>query len=614
MDNASRQRGSRSKTWIWRFDSPLERVWPVLSDTARFNEAAALPKHAITETPRADASVEYLASARLGPMLLQWEEQPVNWIDRHWFEHCRVFRNGPLTYLCATLRIFPENEGCRCEYTVDVAPRNVLGRILIAAGFFRQIDRTFRPLVDSARAFARGQRDSPFNAKAPRLTPGARQRAANIVERIEATRYGHGLAARLLERILTRQEVDVWTIRPLELSRTWDVPQRHAIELCLEAVKQGLLRLRWDLLCPRCQVGKRSVRALDELPSGAHCTTCNIDYGRDFANNVELAFQPADSIRPIEPGEYCLFGPGSTPHIKVQLTLAAGEKRSLALELPHGLYRARTLEPGDEQTFDWQDGGFPRIAADGDNIRLGDAVNAGTLELENTARRTLTLIVEERVWARDALTAKRVTATQAFRDLFDEDVLRPGDDVEIDHITIMFTDLKGSTALYERIGDPQAYALVREHFAILGKAVRTNDGAIVKTIGDAIMAVFVNPADALRSAMQIQHDVAEFNRQSAKEPIVIKLGLHLGRCISVTLNDRLDYYGTAANKAARLEGQSSGGDIVMSPQFAADPGVAGLLADIPTREESAELKGFDTPIEFLRISAETLAERGAYAR
>jgi class 3 adenylate cyclase len=587
----------------------LDAIWSVLADTARFNEAAALPRHAIIETPREDGSVEYLARARIGPIRLEWEEKPVNWVDRQWFEHCREFRSGPLAYLCATLKLFPEGDGCRCEYRVDAAARNVLGRIILAAGFFTQIGRTFTPLMDSAREFARGERDTQFDFKSPRLTPGARQRVIDIVERIEATQHGHGLAARLSEHVLTRQEVDVWTIRPLELARSWGVPERSAIELCLEAVKQGLLRLRWDLLCPRCQVGKGSVIALDELPKGTHCGTCNIDYERDYANNVELAFHPAASIRALESGEYCLFGPSSTPHIKVQLSLSAGETHRVSLQPAPGRYRVRTLEPGGEQSFDWQGGAFPRVIADGEHVLLGDTAAEGTIELENRSNRSLTLIVEENAWVRDALTAKRVTALQVFRDLFDNEVLRPGDDVEIDYIAIMFTDLKGSTALYERIGDPKAYALVREHFAILGKAVREHDGTIVKTIGDAIMAVYVNPADGLRCAMQIQTDIEEFNRHSGKERVIIKLGLHLGRCISVTLNNRLDYYGSAANKAARLEGESTGGDIVLSPEFAADPEVARLLSDIPVIEESAALKGFAEPIRFLRIGAEALAGR-----
>jgi class 3 adenylate cyclase len=293
----------------------------------------------------------------------------------------------------------------------------------------------------------------------------------------------------------------------------------------------------------------------------------------------------------------------------VQLTLAAGEQRCIDLHPEHGRYRVRTLEPGGEQSFDWHGGGFPSIGADGDDITRGEPSAPGTVRLENTSNRSLTLIVEEHAWVRDALTAKRVTAMQAFRDLFDEDVLRPGDDVEIDYIAIMFTDLKGSTALYERIGDAKAYALVREQFAILGKAVREHDGAIVKTIGDAIMAVYVNPANGLRCAVRIQDDIERFNRDSGKEPIIIKLGLHCGRCISVTLNNRLDYYGSAANKAARLETRSTGGDIVLSPEFAADPEVAQLLSDLPVREESAQLKGFPEPIRFLRIDAGVLARR-----
>ena len=170
-------------------------------------------------------------------------------------------------------------------------------------------------------------------------------------------------------------------------------------------------------------------------------------------------------------------------------------------------------------------------------------------------------------------------------------------------------ELKGSTALYERIGDPRSYALVREHFAIIGKAVRAHDGAVVKTIGDAVMAVFTHPPDGLRCAVQIQADFAAFNAASGKEPLTVKLGLHAGRCISVTLNDRLDYYGSAANKAARLEGQSRGGDIVMSREFADDPGVAPVLGAFSPVAETADLKGFSESVPFLRITAGDLAAK-----
>ena len=357
----------------------------------------------------------------------------------------------------------------------------MLGRLILATGFLSKVGRTFGRLAENASRFGAGRSERQFDVRPPQLARGAEKRARDLVERIESTPYGHGLAESLADYVTTRQEVDVWAIRPLELARLWAVPERHAIEVCLQATKIGLLGLRWDLLCPRCQIGKESVPALDQLPTGAHCATCNIDYSRDYTKNIELAFHPSRSIRPLDGREYCLFGPMSTPHVKLQLTLETGERRTEALDLAHGIYRIRTLEPGDEQVIEWREGSFPEVVADGTTVAAGPPSNEGTVTLDNRSGRRLTFIVEEYGWRRDALTAHRATTLQAFRDLFDEDVLRPGDDVDIDYVSIMFTDLRGSTALYERIGDSQAYHLVREHFAVLGKAIRENDGTVVKS-------------------------------------------------------------------------------------------------------------------------------------
>jgi class 3 adenylate cyclase len=195
---------------------------------------------------------------------------------------------------------------------------------------------------------------------------------------------------------------------------------------------------------------------------------------------------------------------------------------------------------------------------------------------------------------------------QTFRDLFEAEVLRPGDEVAIERVALMFTDLRGSTALYTRIGDARAYQLVRQHFAYLAQKVRVHNGAIVKTIGDAVMAAFADPGDAVRAALDVQRSVAAFNAEQRHGDIVIKLGLHEGPSIAVTLNGRLDYFGTTVNMAARLQAQSEGGDIVLSRDIAADPAVAPLLAGVAAREQIASLKGFDAPVPFLRIDAATL--------
>ena len=596
----------KKRTFIWHFDSPVEEIWPILSDTARFNEAAKLPKHDIEEINQPDGSVQYFGHAKVGPFNLHWEDHPVNWVENRWFKHCRTFQTGPLKTMCATLAFFPDENGCRGEYTLEASAANLAGRILLGTGFFSSAERDFTKLAMDARDFAGGRSDVEFHTEPPVLEVGAEARAKSIVEKIEGSPHGHGLAERLAEYVMTRQEVDVISIRPLKLARDWKTQIRQTIEVCLQAAKDGLLSLRWDLLCPRCQIGKVSVLALDQLPEGAHCPSCNIEYDRDYTKNLELVFQPAASIRAIDSKEYCLFGPMSTPHVKVQMTLEPGEHRSEALVLDHGFYRLRTLEPGEETIFEWRVGPFPDMVVSDGEMTVEPRSERGAVTFKNTSKRRLTLILEEQEWKRDALTAHRATTLQAFRDLFDEDVLRPGDDVAIDYITMMFTDLKGSTALYEKIGDSQAYHLIREHFAILGKAVRENNGTVVKTIGDAIMGAFANPADGLKCAFQIQTDFEAYNATSGKEPAIITIGLHVGRCISVTLNNRLDYYGTAANKAARLESLSTGGDISLSEELASDPSVADLLDGFTPVRDEATLKGFDYKMPYLRLTKEEL--------
>jgi class 3 adenylate cyclase len=196
-----------------------------------------------------------------------------------------------------------------------------------------------------------------------------------------------------------------------------------------------------------------------------------------------------------------------------------------------------------------------------------------------------------------------VTTLQAFRDLFADQVLRPGDEVAVNHVALLFTDLKGSTALYGRVGDAGAYHRVREHFAVLAAAVRANGGAIVKTIGDAVMAAFEVPADAVRAALSIQRDIEAWNATREGEPIVVKVGVHAGPCIAVTLNDRLDYFGSAVNTAARLQGESIGGDIVVSETVAADPEVQAAFGGLVPEPGSTQLRRIAEPVRYVRIQA-----------
>ena len=599
------------RTWVWRFNGPPEAVWPFLADTVRFNEAAGLDKHDIEEIPQPDGSVRYFGHFKKGPFTIRWEERPVEWTTGRRFLHCRDFLTGPFRSLCAELVLHAENGGCRADYTVDIVPRRGFGWLLRSINVMSSIGRTFTGVVGSIQAHLDGAKETAFDAALPKDTDESSARIETLAQRIEQTPHGHGLAPRLGEHIRTAQETDLFRIRPLALARHWDVDQRNLVECCLESVRAGMMFLRWDLLCPNCQGAKETASTLDALPDGAHCPTCNIDYGRDFSRNVELTFHPAPTVRDIVDGEYCLFAPMTTPHIKVQQTLSPGETRAVEVDLPFAPYRLRTLHRGGEASIEWTKGGFPEVLAEAGEIRTGDPADPGTVVLSNRTSEKLTLVIEAQEWARDALTADRVTTMQAFRDLFSDQVLRPGDEVAVRNIALMFTDLKGSTAMYGRIGDASAYGLVREHFAVLTTAVRDHNGTIVKTIGDAVMAAFVDPRDAIEGALAVQEAVARLEPASDDSRLVLKVGVHTGPCIAVTLNDRLDYFGSTVNMAARLQGESEGGDIVLSRAIARDGDAATLLTNCEVTTEEAQFKGFDAPVEFLR--ARPLATRPGLA-
>jgi class 3 adenylate cyclase len=147
---------------------------------------------------------------------------------------------------------------------------------------------------------------------------------------------------------------------------------------------------------------------------------------------------------------------------------------------------------------------------------------------------------------------------------------------------------------------------VREHYAVLTGAIRRHDGAVVKTIGDAVMAAFSDPANALGAALAIRHDIAEFDQKLSAEigeagTIQVKLGLHCGPCIAVTLNDRLDYFGRTVNLAARLQSESRGGDIVISEEMAQDPAVMALLEGLAPVAENVVVKGFRDKVALRRV-------------
>jgi class 3 adenylate cyclase len=163
-----------------------------------------------------------------------------------------------------------------------------------------------------------------------------------------------------------------------------------------------------------------------------------------------------------------------------------------------------------------------------------------------------------------SLSGKRLLMTQTFRDFFRSEVIRATEGIAVRDATLVFTDLKGSTALYERIGDLNAYIQVQRHFQHLLDATVRHHGTVTKTIGDAVMAAFETPADAVRAAFDMREAADQLNRERPQRDFILKIGVHRGASIAVTLNERLDYFGQTVNIAARVQNLADGDEICIT--------------------------------------------------
>jgi class 3 adenylate cyclase len=229
------------------------------------------------------------------------------------------------------------------------------------------------------------------------------------------------------------------------------------------------------------------------------------------------------------------------------------------------------------------------------------------LSLANPTGRRVAFILERNAWADDSATAAEVTALQSFRDLFADEALRPGEEISVGSLAFLFTDLRGSTRLYRDAGDAKAFGLVMEHFDILKSVIAEEGGAVVKTIGDAVMAVFPRPQSAVRAALESHRRLRE-----SQPLLILKTGVHCGSCIAVNQNDRLDYFGSTLNLSARLLGFSEGGDLVVTRDAGRDPETAAWLdahgSDFRIDDLRTPIRGFEQEaFQLMRITPLTPA-------
>jgi class 3 adenylate cyclase len=271
-----------------------------------------------------------------------------------------------------------------------------------------------------------------------------------------------------------------------------------------------------------------------------------------------------------------------------------------------GRYRL-FLRGGATSALEIAEGGEPELRVQALDTALAPAkasiAPGARISIQHGGDKQTHLKLERLQYASRAATAHVVSTLPEFRREFSSDLLRPGTTLRVARVALLFTDLTDSTALYSRVGDAKAFKVVHEHFDLLMSIIEKRRGTLVKTIGDAVMAAFVEERDAVAAAVEMLERFPTF-RGGLPEAnrTFLKVGVFAGPCYVVTANGILDYFGQTVNLAARLQGAAGAGEVVLVEAVADEAHEHGWLGQhAPGERFDAVLKGLDAPVRVARV-------------
>ena len=376
--------------------------------------------------------------------------------------------------------------------------------------------------------------------------------------------------------ILTANDFELANINTNKLADVLSVDNVTLMKVFLYLTKIGVFNLLWSVHCPSCKGINQISSSLNFIKHEADCDLCNVYYEAGFDKNLQLSFEINPSIANLEnldPFDVMFAGLYVEPGISI--SLEKNEKHYLEVDISAGNYALfNTIDKKgcnffitEENELEIQKATFeyhektPRVTVE--KLKQGK-LSLTIINNTNNDTEFIFTKLKKAKW----LDAAFITSLQEFRDMFSHEVLSVNESFSIQNLAFIFTDIKGSTEMYERLGDSKAFFLIKEHFKILQEVVKRNNGGIVKTIGDAIMAVFSVTENALKASYEMIEAFDKFNQQNnIVNNIFIKVGIHNGSCIAVNLNDKIDYFGTSVNMAARIQGLSDGREIMISENF-----------------------------------------------
>lgn len=432
-------------------------------------------------------------------------------------------------------------------------------------------------------------------------------------------------------------------INPFNFAHDAGVDSEVALDLFVHGAKLGLFDLEWGMICPMCGAITHSVSELDRVAADVvHCSLCQRDAEAALDETIEVtfAYTPPDSELDLHDDFLAYLHYFTSPSYPYRREWQSYHQRhtvgDVKLQVDETAALELSLQPGDSYRLLCLDthSGANVMVADGDMASSATAAAAVALTATGFSQSQITLrpgdvtlsvtnTTDQPVWCRvlrtvyedvlaivgkgppqfsQRLTGKHLLNNQAFRDSFALNELAPDLRLKLRNLTLLFSDLKGSTALYDREGDLAAYRLVQDHFAALKQVVRDHSGAVIKTMGDAVMAAFSSSDKGTAAAIAMMTEMQHLAGSHRSNDFGLKVGLHAGPALAINAGSNLDYFGQTVNIAARVQGLADAGEICLTSALNDDNSVPALLAEAgySATAEWARLKGVSAEEQVFR--------------
>ncbi len=581
--------------FTYNVSASITDIWPHVSDTSSINRAIGLSRMKFTEKDG-----RLYGETRMAGILHRWEEVPWQWEYGRELRAERIYSRGMVRYVRVhnLLEELPGNE-CRITFYLGWIPRNGAGRILLLAArriMEKKFGKVFSNLADKTK------KSPEFN-----LLPAGPLNVPRMIKKSEgdAARIS-AIHRRLLEDGLDRDTVDrfilhigraddgeLYRLRPRSLSRSLGADFNTLLGIMLHATRGGLLNLSWDAVCPHCRGVRGRVNHLWEVAARSNCDVCNIEFDATGLSGTEVSFRINPEIKKVDEVFYCSAEPAKKTHIVMQRSLNPGDSISVTPDFPEGSYRLRIQGRKIYNSMELRGGEKPRDVlwddrADGEFF---DTAPGFTLRIKNSSIYRLFFIVERTEEDQDSLRPRELFNFQDFRDLFTEEFLELGLSMDVGVQNIMFIDIVKSSALYNREGNSRAFSIVRAFFKKGHDIARRHNGAIIKTMGDALLLSFEEPLSALKAAAEF---TTLFDGTDTQAPVETRITINRGPCLAVNLNSSIDYFGQPVNVVAKLQQYAGPGDITVTEPFINDTGVRRYLETKRfnfDRDRQADIKG-----------------------